>query len=240
MAAWYKEWFESENYLKVYGHRDDSDAHKIIDLILHSIDIKKKSNVLDAACGAGRHSVYLSERGFNVFAFDLSNALLNNARCRAAAEKADIALFRADLRYVSLKQKIDLVINLFTSFGYFESDEENFSFARNAYEFLKEGGYYVLDYINKPYIVKNLVPESERIIEGINIVEKRYIKDDRIEKVIEINGDRYIESVKLYASSYVIEKFLEIGFKVSNIFGSYDGAGFDEQNSERLIVILRK
>lgn len=244
MAPWYKKWFGSENYLKVYGHRDDIDALKIIDLILRSISLPSNPLVLDAACGAGRHSIRLAENHFTVFAFDLSKALLLKAKERIEEEKSSVFLFRADLRNVCLKRNFDLVVNLFTSFGYFESDDENFAFARGAFGFLNDGGYYVLDYINENFIRNNLVGESFREIEGINVSEKRYIKDGRVEKVIEIEDDtskaRYLESVKLYPPGFVINKFLEIGFKVCNIFGDYDGSDFDELNSERLILIYKK
>ena len=122
---WFKDWFASEEYLTVYNHRDSEDAEQLSDLIIETIKPNTGAWILDAACGAGRHGLYFSSKGYNVFGFDLSNNLLLKAKSEARLRKLNINLVQADIRKVCFKKRFFAVLNLFTSFGYFETDEEN-------------------------------------------------------------------------------------------------------------------
>ncbi|MCL6099426.1 MAG: class I SAM-dependent methyltransferase [Bacteroidetes bacterium] len=241
---WFRNWFNSDQYLEVYQHRDYQDATKLLDLIFRNVSLKKNSLILDAACGAGRHLIDLTAKGYNPFGFDLSISLLKKGKTDAEEKSIRLNLFRADLRHVALRQKFDLVLNLFTSFGYFHTDSENFSFAQTAFGFLNEGGIYVFDYLNEKYLLKNLIPESKREIEGKAIIERRKIAEGRVEKEIIINNhnseNRFVESVQLYSKKKIVDEFEKIGFKLTSDFGDYDGAGFDEENSKRLILFFKK
>lgn len=244
MNAWFKDWFSAEEYLDVYKHRDEEDARRLLNLILKNTNLRPSSKVLDAACGAGRHSLYLLGKDLDVVGFDLSKTLLKRAKIEAWKKNINLNLFCADLRNTGLKKKFDLAINLFTSFGYFESDEENFAFPSTAYKILNPGGFYVLDYLNREYILKTLVPYSVKKINGKKIIEQRKIDRERIIKEITINDDEeekcFYESVKLYGKEKIIMKFEKIGFKLFRLFGEYDGSEYDPQNSSRLILFFNK
>lgn len=244
MSEWFEDWFASEFYLDVYKHRNEEDAAKLLDLILRQTSIDKSKLILDAACGAGRHAVSLKKMGYRVVGFDLSLPLLKVASQNLADISEEIPFFRADLRDVCLRSEFDLVLNVFTSFGYFDTDEENFSFLKNSINFLQDGGHFVFDYINKHHLVKNLVPQSSKKVDKYNIDEKRQIKDNRVTKDIRITSAEqtynFRESVKLYDSSRLIEKFGAIGYTIVETYGNYEGDTFDQDNSERLIVICRK
>ncbi len=241
---WFKDWFASEDYLKVYCHRDIKDAQNLSDLIIENLNPKNDDIILDSACGAGRHGLYLASKNYRIIGFDLSITLLKKAKEDAEYKNINIPLLKADIREIYFGKKIFAVLNLFTSFGYFNTDEENFRFIRNSYGFLRDDGYFVLDYFNKNYLLNNLVPESNKIVDGISINEKRFLENDRVIKKIELcsNGIRkdFIESVRLYGFNEIVEKFLHIGFKVNKIFGEYNGAVYDEENSPRLIIIFNK
>jgi len=244
MENWFRDWFGSEEYLYVYQHRDDEDATKLLELILKQTNLTKQSSVLDAACGAGRHSIYLASKGFNVFGFDLSKTLLAKAKENAKKRSVENNFVCADLRNICFRKKFDLVINLFTSFGYFKNDEENFRFINNAYNLLNENGFYVLDYFNKNYLMENLTAENEKLINGKIIIEKRKVVNNRIIKEIQIkNGleeQHFVESVRLYSKKDIDTEFMKIGFTPVLVFGDYDGTKYDEQNSSRLILFFKK
>ncbi len=244
MGSWYKDWFASDFYLTVYSHRNDDDAGKFLDNVLKFVPAQQGASVLDAACGAGRHSIYMASKGFRVTAFDLSEPLLARGEAKAKALDLDIKFFKGDLRFIGLKEKFDIILNLFTSFGYFESDDENFAFIRSAYNMMNEGGYFLFDYFNESYLKNHIVSRSEKEIEGIKIFEERSIKEGRIVKQISIeqNGviNRFEESVKLYSTEEIISAFRSIGLKDINKFGSYECGAFEPENSERLIIIFRK
>ncbi len=241
---WFKNWFESDYYLQIYSHRNLSDANKLINLIFNNINLAQGANVLDAACGPGRHSLILSKKNLNVYGFDLSLNLLKIAKSSLSSENIQFRLFRSDIRKVCLKKLFDAVFLLFTSFGYFESDDENFLFPRKSYLLLKSNGYFIIDYFNESFVKNNLVPKSIKKINGNAISEERTLIDNTVVKKIEImNGNRkkvFFEKVKLYDKNFIIEKFENIGFSAYKIFGNYEGDSFNKNESERLIIIFKK
>ncbi|HED06830.1 MAG TPA: class I SAM-dependent methyltransferase [Ignavibacteria bacterium] len=244
MTEWFESWFESEEYLKVYKHRDEKEARLLVESIISITNIKNKSKILDIACGAGRHSIEFAKKGFIVTAFDLSKNLLNNAKVNAQKAGVDIDFIRADIRDFYIDVKFDLVLNLFTSFGYFESDEENFKVFKTAYNHLNENGFFVFDYFNKKYLEANLTPNSISRIEDEEIIQNRRIEKGRVIKdiIIKKNGreEHFNESVKIYSLNEIKSRLELTNFNIKNIFGSFDGTEFDENLSDRIIIIARK
>lgn len=241
---WFKDWFASKDYLDVYSHRNSEDTNNLIDLIISYTQIKPNAKILDAACGAGRHSIKLAQNKFNVTGFDLSETLLDVAMKEATLANVNINFLRSDLRTFYSTEKFDLILSLFTSFGYFSTEKENFAFAKNAFKMLNKNGYYVLDYLNKDYLEENLIEESERSVADKKIIEKRRIVEGRIIKKITIekedNSSEFIESVQLYSYQEIVIKFGEIGFYDVQVFGDYLGSKFDKEKSERCIIIFQK
>ncbi len=179
---WYEEWFNTKEYLEIYKNRDDVEAETLAELILSNIKIEDSAKVLDMTAGAGRHAINFARRGFNVTAVDLSENLLKVAKENASVYDFQIDFVHSDIRKFETSDKFDLVLNLFTSIGYFESDEENFELLRKAYNFLKPGGYFVLDYFNRNYLETNLVPNSVETINGTIINQNRSIQGNRVIK----------------------------------------------------------
>lgn len=244
MAEWFKDWFDSSEYLEVYKHRNDEDARRLFKLILSNVSLAPGGSVLDIACGAGRHSVLFSSAGYKVTAFDLSRNLLKAALKKSRELGLDISFFNADLRRPALKKRFDLVINLFTSFGYFDSDSENFALFSDASELLCEKGFFVFDYFNIAFLRNNLVPETTDSANGRTVIQKRCIKDKRVIKEIRLissSGEKsYIESVRLYEEGEITAAFERAGLKVHKVFGDYAGGAFSKETSQRLIIIARK
>jgi 2-polyprenyl-3-methyl-5-hydroxy-6-metoxy-1,4-benzoquinol methylase len=244
MDNWYKDWFKSEYYLDVYRHRDDRDAVRLVNLISRSLKINPADKILDAACGAGRHSILLAEKGFNVTGFDLSLPLLKIADKRKNDKNLEIQFINADIRNICFNLQFDVIVNLFTSFGYFERDEENFSFMNNARKFLKPGGYFILDYFNGKKVIDSLVPLSERKLDDLIITEKRTYENNRVIKKISIedNGNEYnfSESVRVYTLEEILNSLNPLGYKAIDIFGDYEGTRFDLSLSDRLIILFRR
>ncbi len=242
--SWYKDWFNSDEYLKVYKHRDEAEAEKLVALIRKHTCIKEGDYILDLACGAGRHSVAFALNGFNVTAVDFSERLLREAKKNAEHSGVAINFILSDIRELVLQTRFSLAVNLFTSFGYFETDEENFRLIKKAGEFLLTGGYFVLDYFNKKYLEKNLVPVSVARDNGTTITQKRNIENDRVIKKIFIQkGEKlsqFSESVRLYSFSELINILQSNKFTVEIILGDFNGSNFNENDSPRTIIFARK
>jgi SAM-dependent methyltransferase len=238
-ADWFEEWF-GEDYLRIYQHRDESEAERAIDLIATHVPDRKIQTVLDLACGAGRHSKALCERWWTV-GLDLSAALLRVAR-RDAPEAPYV---RADMRELPFAdESFDLVVNLFTSFGYFEDDREHARVLARVREAMKPRGTFVIDFLNASQVRRNLVPYDERVESGITIEQSRIISpDDRfVEKRIRLRerGREYVERVRLLSAGD-LERMLETaGFEVAHCFGDYTGASWSENSPRTILFASRK
>jgi 2-polyprenyl-3-methyl-5-hydroxy-6-metoxy-1,4-benzoquinol methylase len=244
MTEWFEDWFNSKEYLDVYQHRNESDAKLLFELIIKNIEIPIKGKVLDLACGPGRHSILFARRGFDVTGIDLSDNLLRVAESSARKEKLDVRFIKSDIRKVELSEKFDLIVNLFTSFGYFETDEDNFSIFRTASYLLKPGGYFVFDFLNSTFIENNLVKESREDKSHEKIIQRRRIEGDRVIKdiIIQNNGiaKTFYESVKLYRWGELHKAINENGLAIKKTFGDFTGSDFKEATSPRMIIIAQK
>ena len=120
--------------------------------------------------------------------------LLSIAKQTAENENLKINFVHSDIRNFKSYDKFDLVINLFTSFGYFETDEENFSVLQKAYNLLVDDGFFVLDFFNSQFLKQNLVEFSEENLDGAEIHQYRKIKDNRVTKKIVITKNGNLKS----------------------------------------------
>lgn len=243
-SEWFKDWFNTDEYLNVYQHRNESDAEAHIKLILDNIILPDKAKILDMACGAGRHSIILARKKFNVTAVDLSEKLLSVALKLSQLENLEIKFIHTDIRNFSTDEKFDLVLNLFTSFGYFEEDDENFAVLKKAYDLLNNKGYFVLDFFNSEFITKNLIEFTSEKIQNSQIIQHRKIQDKRVIKKIIIatpdNKREYEESVRMFTYEELKMMLIKIGFDIYKTFGDFLGNNFDNSESPRLIFICRK
>lgn len=247
IAPWYVNWFSSKLYLELYKHRNEDDARNLINLIERTLPLKKGDKVLDVCCGEGRHSIELARRGFNVTGFDLSKFLISEAKkhFKALPEQHIKANFlNKDMRKFDFKKSFDTVVNLFTSFGYFDNDEENFRVIKNVSLSLKKGGYFVFDFINGNCLRKNIVPFDKKMFQGKEFTQKRRIEGDFVIKEISIkSGSKkvsYEEVLKLYDINVLKKAFEKNSLKVFASYGDYYGNKYNKEKSQRLILIAQK
>ena len=243
-SEWFKDWFNTSEYLSVYQHHNESDAEEHIKLILENVRISSRAKILDMACGAGRHAILLARKNYDVTAVDLSENLLAIAKQTADNENLSINFVHSDIRKFNPTDTFDLILNLFTSFGYFETDEENFAVLRKAYNLLIYEGYFVLDFFNSEYLAHNLVEYSTEVVDDEEIHLYRKIKNKRVIKKIVItkNGklNQFEESVRMFTKGELADAITKIGFDIYKTFGDFLGNEFDNVNSPRLIMICKK
>lgn len=246
---WFAEWFNHPLYLKVYSHRDSEEAARCIGTILFftGLYLQKQSSVsvLDIACGAGRHAIELAKRGYCVTGNDLSSYLLEEARNESTKCEVSLQLTCRDMRHIDSVSQFDLVVQLFTSFGYFEAPDDDIRVLQNVYHALKSGGWYVLDLINPEHLAKHIVTESDRKAEDLSVHEKRVLAGRNITKTISITSPdhetfSFTESVRLYSKDEILLLLGKCGFSVSGIAGNYSGEPFDSEESPRMMIFSRK
>jgi SAM-dependent methyltransferase len=141
-------------------------------------------------------------------------------------------------------ESFDVVVNLFTSFGYFDSDEQHLAVLKEVARTLVPGGWFVLDYFNASLIRKNLVGYEIVDIGGKRVEVKRRISDDGdfvIKNMTLLEeGGSYLERVRLFEPQQ-LQRFLgKSGFHVKNIFGGYDGEPLDAHSPRALIFSVRR
>ncbi|RAL27001.1 class I SAM-dependent methyltransferase [Thermoflavimicrobium daqui] len=237
---WYKESF-GKDYLLVYPHRNRAMANDEVERLIDWLQLTEKDQILDLCCGTGRHSISLAKRNFNVLGLDLSWELLNIATKMSQSEMLPIHFIHGDMRQLPfVDQSYDVVLNLFTSFGYFHEDQQNFQVLLEIARVLKSEGRFFIDFLNKEAIVSHLIPESERQEKGMIIKENRRIEGDYVCKNIRIvDGNeerRYEERVKMYTYHQLLSMIEEAGMTVNATYGSYQGEPYTKE-SERMIII---
>lgn len=238
-ADWFEQWF-GEDYLHIYQHRDETEAEHAIELIASNLAGRGIAAVLDLGCGAGRHTKVMAERWWTL-GLDLSTALLKVAR----KESPDAPYVRADMRELPFAdESFDLVVNLFTSFGYFEDDGEHARVLSRVCAATRHGGTFVIDFLNAGHVRRELVPYDERVENGITIEQTRTISpDDRfVEKRIRLRGrdKEYIERVRLLSEEDLEEMLTAAGFEVAKRFGDYNGASWSEDSPRTILFASRR
>ena len=240
---WYEDWFDSDAYELVYRQRDLGDARRLADLIEQTVQPAPDAAILDVGCGRGRHSRILASRGYSVTGIDLSEQALETARRRAEREGLAIRFQQADMRALPFEAAFDGTINLFTTFGYFESDDDHALAIGEMARALVPGGWLVQDFLNVPYALNHIVPEDEREADGVHIAQRRWAEAGRLNKEITLrcNGDThtFTESVRLLTAGDFERMYLTAGLTVEARFGDY-GGGPHTPESPRLILIARR
>ena len=247
MIPWYVHSFGRE-YLELYPHRDDAEARADVQAIIELIDPPKDEPLLDLGCGAGRHLAALHRAGFrHIVGLDLSSELLEIAAERLAeAGEGGIELVNADMAHIPYEEYFGTVLSLFTSFGYFERDEDNAAVFAAVRKAAVPGARFLIDYMNRDWVIANLVGREEKDVAGRRVrIERRLAAGRRrVEKTTRVLGPEgeqktYHESVRLY-SPLEVGKMLEAeGFVNVRRYGSLRGAPHHSE-SPRLILVGEK
>lgn len=238
---WYKDWFNSPYYHVLYKNRDYNEAALFIDNLIKHFSIQPTDTIWDLACGKGRHSVYLNSKGCNVTGTDLSENNINEA-LQSANNKLEFYVH--DMRTPFRINYYNYVFNLFTSIGYFDKSNDNLKVFKNVYSALKTNGVFVIDFFNCKKVSECMLPEETKNINGICFGIFKTVKDNKIIKRIEFSdkGKDYFfeEKVALLNKDDFTKLAAKTGFKLQETFGDYQLSAFDQNNSDRLILIFKK
>jgi SAM-dependent methyltransferase len=240
-AEWFSTWFDSEYYHVLYQHRDVREAQNFLDNLLAYLNPKPDARILDLACGKGRHSIYLNQKGYNVTGIDLSPHSIAAAK---ASENETLHFEVHDMREVFRPNAFDFVLNLFTSFGYFASETENVVALKAIAASVKPGGKLVIDFLNADKVVANLVKEETKTLDGITFHITRHMEGKLIVKTIdfEAEGKPYHFQEKVWALTR--EDFHEYiamtDLRLAATFGNYKLDPYDPKTSDRQILVLKK
>jgi SAM-dependent methyltransferase len=231
-VTWFYEWF-GEEYLELYSHRDDDEAKQQVAFFKEHCGAVR-GPLLDLACGQGRHIAELRAAGYDAFGCDLSFIMLRTGR----AEYGPLPVARADMRALPFcTASFAGLVNFFTSFGYFATEEENVRVVHEMARVLEKGAAFLFDYLNLHRELETLV---QREVRGDVSIERWFdVKDRSFNKRITIGQKRYLERVRGYDLDEISMMFTSAGLTIRAAFGDFLGAPF-EKTSPRLIVVGTK
>jgi len=244
------EWFANESFweeLSPYMFRPEKfdaatgEVEKIIALARF-----QGETVLDLCCGPGRHSIAFARRGYVVTGVDRTPFLLQQATSLAAQENVRVEWIEQDMISFVRNDAFDLVVNLFTAFGYFDDKNDDIQVLKNVLVSLRAGGTFVLYVLGKEQLASKLrTTDCDFHPDGSLLAIKREIFDDwtriRNEWTL-VKGDcvkRFKFHHTIYSAQELRDRFEQVGFKNVEIFGDWDGNSYGP-DAKRLIVVGQK
>lgn len=237
---WFEEWFDTDYYHVLYQDRDFEEAEAFISALSNFTNLSSGSSILDLACGKGRHSLQLNQQGYNVKGVDLSSNSIEEARKKS---NENLSFEVADMR-VPLPEKFDAVYNLFTSFGYFNSTKENLKVLSAISQMLKPNGIFVIDFMNSKKAIDKMVHQETIAKDNIKFNVNKRVENGQIIKTISFSDNdinhQYEERVQALMINDFKELLAQTDLQITRTFGDYQLNQFDEENSDRLILIGKK
>ena len=244
---WYVEFF-GENYLRQYRpfltpERTEREVLGIID----RLGLSPGACILDLACGSGRHSIPLAALGYQVTGLDLSPVLLDVARAAARDVGARVRWVHSDMRSIPFEAEFDAVINIFTAFGYLETQQEDQKVLDQACRALIPGGLFLMDTVNREALLRRFLPaDVTRHDDGLLVLQEQEfdLVSSRLNArvtLFEPDGSRkeYRQSLRFYTLTELSDMCEAAGMRLEGYYGGLDGSELT-LDSRRLIVVARK
>ena len=202
--------------------------------------------VLDAPCGYGRLSNPLSQMGFVVTGIDLDPFSVKKARDQAIKEGLEVTYDVKDLQDLNNKNEFDVVLNIYTSIGYLDTDDDNRSTILKLCDAVKEGGRLIFELINPLGILTNYLSSDEIITpKGLKIAYERAFDPTKFVNIERItyrypNGQVFsgVNKIRLYLPHEIIIVCKEKGLKLIDLL-SYDGTKYSVK-THRMWLIFEK
>lgn len=241
---WWEDLFD-KHYLEVYAHLEPGTT-KEVDSVVKLLDLKPKAKILDLCCGYGRHSVELAQRGFEVTGYDLTKIFIDRAKETSKNLGLQIEFLEGDMRELPFKNKFDAVINMFTSFGFFDQEEDDLKVLKGVSKALKPNGLFFLDTINREHLIRNFRPKHWMKKKGFVILEEIFLDLflGRLENsrtlIFEDNiRKEYSISLRIYSLSELIKLLKDAKLSLEGVYGNFNLREYTI-DSPRMIVVARK
>jgi len=246
MKAWHEEdafWTKWAPFM--FHERRWEQAQEEVADIISLLKVSPGASILDLCCGPGRHSLQLARAGFCVTGVDRTKTYLEKARKQAEKEALNIEFIREDMRSFCRPDTFDIVINLFTSFGYFEDINDDRRVVGNVYRSLKDKGVFLIDTVGKEVLARIfrerdwykvddiLVLQERKVSRNWNWMENRWImvKDGKTEE------SRL--SHRLYSAAELVALLRDCGFGAIDVYGDLTGIPYDH-TAKRLVIAAHK
>lgn len=243
-------WHEDDTFWEtfeemMFSHRRWEVTPVEVDSIVSLLNIQPGIRVLDLGCGPGRHSLELARRGYHVIGVDRTRKYLDDAVEKAKKEDLNVEFICEDMRTFCRPDTFDVVINMFTSFGYFEDPEEDRHVVTNIYRSLKSGGVLLLETNGKEVLARIFLERNWEEVDGVIVLQERKVSQNwgwMWNRWILLKGNERIEgelSHRLYSATEIVSLMKECGFASVDVYGGLDGGPYDH-TARRMVVVARK
>ena len=245
-TPWYSSFF-GEDYLRIYApFLPATRTEREVEGIMHLLNLAPRSRILDLCCGHGRHTLLLAQQGYQLIGQDLSKAFLQQAQEQAEQLNLSIKWVQSDMRVIPFENEFDAIINVFTSFGYFENDREDQKVLQQVYYALKRGGLFLLETVYQPRVVRAFTPHGIlRYPDGLTVLEERRIDMVKSRNEVQItmlfpDGQRteHTQSIRVYTLTELIRMLEVAGLQVQAHYGDLDASPLTLDS--RLVVVSQK
>ncbi|MCX6829673.1 MAG: methyltransferase domain-containing protein [candidate division Zixibacteria bacterium] len=214
-TAWWENIFDD---LRPLFDMKSADTMNQVRFIIKKLDLKPGSKFLDCPCGIGRISLPLAQRGIRVTGVDITVSYLEEFKKTAERRKLKVDLHHLDMRKINFKNQFEAAGNLWTSFGYFEKESDDFLVIRKIYQALKPGGRFMLHLINRDWIITNFSPNDWSRVGKIKILEERSFdyrtsRSKGIWHFIKDSGESSYEvTIRVYSYHELVRMLEKAGF----------------------------
>ncbi|MGH7841929.1 MAG: class I SAM-dependent methyltransferase [Candidatus Binataceae bacterium] len=247
-SRWYVDFFR-DDYLEVYAHLFTAErAETEAAFVAQALEIKPGARVLDLCCGPGRHSIPLAQRGFQVTGLDLNPTYLEAAQRSARAANLTLETVAADMREIPFQASFDAVVNMYSSFGYLDSEAEDARVLQAVARASKPGGRLLLDMLNREWAVANYIPHDWHAgADGTLYIERRELDlaTSRMHvsfTIVDPDGgrrDSVGHHIRLYSLTETTRMLEHAGLRVTGVFGGFEGETYAIA-TRRMIICAQK
>ena len=247
-STWYVDFFR-DDYLNIYGHLFSAvRAEKEAAFAARVLQLQSGAILLDLCCGQGRHCVPLARQGFEVIGLDLNSSYLELARQAAKADNVALKTVAADMREIPFQSHFDAIVNMYSSFGYLESEAEDLKVLESAAKALKPRGRLLLDMLNREWAVANYIQNDWHTgADGTLYIEHRKLDlgSSRMHVSFIIIGseggrrDSAGHHIRLYTLTETTRLLDRVGLSVTGVFGGFDGESYGIE-TRRMIILAQK
>jgi SAM-dependent methyltransferase len=241
---WWQKYFD-EHYLKVYKELEKETSREV-ESILKMMDLKPKTKLLDLCCGYGRHSMEFAQRGLKVTGYDLSDFFIEKAKKDSADLGLAIEFVKGDMRKLPFEQQFDAVVNIFTSFGFFDRESDDFKVTKGVSRALTKGGLFLLDLKNREHLIRNFQRKRWKQEEDFVLLEDNFFdlftsRGETTRTLLFGNGRKkvYSFSLRMYTFTEILNLLKKSGFILESVYGDFDFREYS-LDSPRMILVSRK
>ena len=243
-------WYEQDGFWETFApalftSERMLSARQEVEQIVSLLQLQPGESICDLCCGVGRHSLELGRLGYRVTGVDRTALYIEEAKKKADEQGLNIQFVQEDMRSFCEPNAFDAVINVFTSFGYFEDAVDDKRVLENIYKSLKDGGKFLIDIMGKEVLARIFQEKRWREEDGVIILEEAKVSEDWSSvdsRWIIIRDDKRDEcrfSLRLYSAAELGELLKSCGFGRVDVYGDLSGSAYD-QTAKRLVVAAHK